>query len=299
MRTNDVECAAEDIAVPVADGEIRGTLRTPSEGIPRAVIVVHPATAVPERMYAGFASFLAEHGYAVVTYDYRGTGRSGAPRQHRSIRMRDWINEDAPAVADWAAARFAHLPSLAIGHSIGGHALALGADRNRSLGTVLIASHAGVTSVIEQRGERAKVRFVLSVAGPVLSRSLGYMPGRRMGLGEDIPAGAMLEWSRWSRLPSYFFDDPSMRAAERAAQITGPVLTIGLTDDPWATPKQMRVISRALANADVEQRLWSPADGGVAAIGHMGFFRRALRETLWPELVAWLRAREVTDTTVQ
>ncbi|WP_232322533.1 hypothetical protein [Cellulosimicrobium sp. TH-20] len=29
----------------------------------------------------------------------------------------------------------------------------------------------------------------------------------------------------------------------------------------------------------------------MEAIGHMGFFRRGLRDTLWPELLAWLDAR--------
>jgi len=101
----------------------------------------------------------------------------------------------------------------------------------------------------------------------------------------------MLEWGRWSTLPGYFFDDPTMRAAADAARVTGDVLAVGFTDDPWATPAQIDAITDRLTAARVERRTWSPADGGVQAIGHMGFFRRGLRDTLWPELVAWLDAR--------
>ncbi|MGO2540495.1 MAG: hypothetical protein ACTH8J_05050, partial [Specibacter sp.] len=68
-------------------GRIRGTLRTPSADEPLALVVIHPATAVPERLYAGFSEYLAGQGYAVVTYDFRGTGRSGAPRAVRGLRM--------------------------------------------------------------------------------------------------------------------------------------------------------------------------------------------------------------------
>jgi predicted alpha/beta hydrolase len=120
---------------------------------------------------------------------------------------------------------------------------------------------------------------------------LGYVPGRRLSLGEDMPSAAMLEWSRWTTMPHYFFDDPTMHAAADAARVTGDVLAVGFTDDPWATPAQIDAITDRLTSATVERRTWSPADGDVDQIGHLGFFRRGLRDTLWPELLAWLDAR--------
>src|SRR5699024_10878030 len=68
---------AERVRVPVAAaGQIAGTLWLPDGAISGAV-TIHPATAVRERLYAGFATYLTEHGFAVLTYDYRGTGASG------------------------------------------------------------------------------------------------------------------------------------------------------------------------------------------------------------------------------
>ncbi|MFI2101766.1 alpha/beta fold hydrolase [Isoptericola sp. NPDC019693] len=278
------------IQIP-AGGWVVGTVRKPVEGTPRGVVVIHSATAVPERLYTGFAEFLAEHGYVAITYDYRGTGRSGSPREHRGVRMRDWMADDVPAVAAWARPRFGDVPQLAIGHSVGGHALALGYGSRGLAGFVTVASHVAAISTIPDRAERARVRLILRVLGPVAARVLGYVPGRRMGLGEDVPAAAMLEWSRWTRLPGYFFDDPTMHAAADAARVTGDVLAVGFTDDPWSTPAQIDAIIDRLTAARVERRTWSPTDGGVDAIGHLGFFRRGLRDTLWPELLAWLDAR--------
>ncbi|GAA1708443.1 alpha/beta fold hydrolase [Isoptericola hypogeus] len=285
------------IQIP-AGGWVVGTVRTPADGAPRAVLVIHPATAVPERLYTSFAEYLAANGYAAVTYDYRGTGRSGSPRDHRGLRMRDWMADDVPAVAAWARPRFGDVPQLAVGHSIGGHALALGHGSRGLAAFVTVASHAGVTATIPDRAERARVGLVLRAVGPAAARVLGYVPGRRLGLGEDMPAAAMLEWSRWSRLPGYFFDDPTLRAAEEAARVTGDVLAFGFTDDPWATPAQIDAITDRLTGARVERRTWSPADGGVERIGHTGFFRRGLRDTLWPQLLAWCDAR-VEDAPAQ
>lgn len=272
-------------------GQLRGTLREPTGREPRALVVIHPATAVPERLYSGFSGYLAELGYAVVTYDYRGTGRSGAPQAHPEVRVRDWMDQDVPDVAGWAADKFPDLPRFAIGHSVGAHALALGSGVEGLSGVVGIASHAGVTATVRGLAERAKVWLILSAAGPLASRVLGYMPGSKLGLGEDFPAAAMLEWSRWSKLPGYFFDDPSMRAAERAAMITAPLLSIGFSDDPWATPQQIEAITDRLVRAEVERRTYSPADFGVPAIGHMGFFRRGLRDGLWPQVASWLEGK--------
>ncbi|GAA1984183.1 alpha/beta fold hydrolase [Isoptericola halotolerans] len=293
MRNEGATAVATDelrIQIP-AGGWVVGTVRTPADEAPRGVVVLHPATAVPERLYAAFAEHLAMHGYAVVTYDYRGTGRSGSPRDHRNLRMRDWMADDVPAVAAWVRPRFGDVPQLAVGHSIGGHALALGHGSRGLAGFVTVASHAGVTATIPGRAERTRAGLVLRVLGPATAKVLGYVPGRRLGLGEDMPAAAMLEWSRWSRLPGYFFDDPTLSAAADAARVKGDVLAVGFTDDPWATPEQIDAITDRLTRARVERRTWSPADGGVETIGHTGFFRRGLRETLWPELVAWLDAR--------
>ena len=83
---------SQAIEFPAADGyRLHGTLHRPS-GPPRAVVLIHPATAVPERLYLPFAGYLVEQGFAALTYDYRGIGRS-APRSLRGskAKMRDWM----------------------------------------------------------------------------------------------------------------------------------------------------------------------------------------------------------------
>ncbi|GIF04314.1 alpha/beta hydrolase [Actinoplanes siamensis] len=272
----------------VTGGAITATLFPAPE--PVAVLVVHPATATPQGFYASFAGYLAQNGIATVTYDYRGTGLSGSPRDHRDLGMRDWLGVDAPAVAGWAAQRFPGLPRLAAGHSLGGHAVALGAAGTDLAASMIIASHVAALRTIPSFLERVRVRVMLHLLGPALGRSLGYVPARSLGLGEDLPAAAMIEWGAWARMENYFFDDPSMRARERAATLTGPVLAIGTSDDPWSTPRQMDALTGYLTGAEVERRTYTPACAGVPAIGHHGLLRRALRDSVWPELLAWLHA---------
>ncbi len=71
------------------------------------------------------------------------------------------------------------------------------------------------------------------------------------------------------------------------AEVTTPILALGLTDDRWGTPRAVGALMRHYTNAPVETRWLSPADGG-APIGHLGFFRSRFSQTLWPQFIGWL-----------
>jgi len=259
---------------------------------PLAVVLVHPGTGIAQRYYEPFARHLAAAGFHVVTYDYRGSGRSRpASLRGMDVTMADWLEDDVGTVTRWAAARFAELPLLAVGHSLGGHALALNSTTNLLHGAVLVASHAGVTATVPGLAERLRIRFVMRVLTPLLTTICGYMPARKLGLGEELPAGVMRQWSRWTALPRYFFDDPAMDAQARMARVRVPLLVLGFADDPWANPEAIGMLTAPLINTTVERRQVAPRDAGLAAIGHMGFFRQRAGVSLWPQVVDWLREK--------
>lgn len=187
--------SSERISIPVGTDEVVGTLWSPAE-LAAGVVIVHPATATPERFYSTFAEYQTSRGLTAVTYDYRGTGASGDPRRHKHLRMRDWMQEDVPAVAEWAWSRFPAVPVTAVGHRIGGHAMALGHGVDDLPRFAIVSSHVAHTKTIEPAAERHRVGAILGVVGPTLRRTLGCMPGKRLGLGEDLPAAAMIEWGR-------------------------------------------------------------------------------------------------------
>lgn len=255
----------------------------------RGVLVLHPATAVTQDYYAAFATYAASRGLAVVTYDYRGTGASRpASLRGYAVTMADWIDGDVPAVNAWVRARFPDLPQLAVGHSVGGHALGLADDTNQFRAALLVACHAGATRTVAGWAERQRVRFMMGWLGPLLARLLGYMPGRRLGLGEDLPRGVVLQWSRWCAQPHYFFDDPGMQAARRMARVHIPVRALSFADDPWANPVAVDMLMAGFTGTTVERVHLRPEQVGLPAIGHMGFFRRRHEAALWAPAIDWL-----------
>src|SRR4051812_14925101 len=107
--------AMTDFRLAARDGFALAATRFTPSGPVRAVVVVNSATAVPRRIYRGFAGYLAERGFAVVTYDYRGIGES-RPQSlvGFAARMRDWAALDATAALDHARASWPGVPIHAV-----------------------------------------------------------------------------------------------------------------------------------------------------------------------------------------
>ncbi|RKH63448.1 alpha/beta hydrolase family protein [Corallococcus aberystwythensis] len=271
-----------------ADGfELQSTLHSP-EGPVRGVVLLHPATAMPASMYFAFAARLTDDGFAAVTYNYRGVHPSGVAKQTRAGFL-TWTDQDVDAVTRWAAECHPGLPVLAVGHSFGGHAIGLSASSQHLTAAVMVAAQAGSLRFIRSRRERLLVAMYLKAIGPLCARFLGYMPYARLGLGEDVPAQAALEWSHWASLPRFYFDDPRVDAAARFQRLRIPVLAIGLEDDPWGPPEAIDLVCQHLTGCDVERRQLSPEDSAGQGICHLGFFREHHAATLWPTVMDWLR----------
>src|SRR5215468_4215559 len=92
----------DDITFPAKDGYLlAGSLFLP-RGVKRHAVIINSATAVPRKVYRGFASYLAHRGCAVLTYDYRGIGGSRLPAMVGYNRPKSLVGFKA-SMSDWAA----------------------------------------------------------------------------------------------------------------------------------------------------------------------------------------------------
>src|SRR4030081_81501 len=233
----------DDITFPAKDGYLlRATLFLP-RGAKRHAVLINSATAVPRKIYRGFAGYLARRGCAVLTYDYRGTGDSrqkalGGYNPPKSLvgfkaSMSDWAALDATAAVAWMRERYKTMPLNYVGHSFGGQALGLLANNGEVSRALLIAAQAGYWKLMASP-ERFRVYAMLNFVGTPLTRLLGYAPGWS-GLGEDLPKGVFEQWVRWVMSERYLFDDPKLKALSNFEKYRGAMRALCLADDPWAT----------------------------------------------------------------
>lgn len=197
--------------------------------------------------------------------------------------MRDWALLDMTGVVEWLRDRFSPDRLFAIGHSFGGQTLGMIENAGHIDALVGVSAQSGYWGV-QGGSEPAKVRFVVTVAIPVLARAVGYFPWSWFGSGEDLPKNVALEWAGWCRSPNYLLDDHTL-PLERYESFSAPVLSFSIEDDDWGGARAVDDMMRAYQN--VTRRHISPADFGLERLQHMGFFRDG-SQPIWREVVEWL-----------
>jgi predicted alpha/beta hydrolase len=289
----------DDIALPATDGYLLGASLFLPRGAKRHAVLINSATAVPRKVYRGFAGYLARRGCAVLTYDYRGTGDSRQKslvgyNQVKSLAgfkasMADWAALDATAAVAWMRERYKTLPLAYVGHSFGGQALGLLGNNTEVSRALLIAAQAGYWKLMATP-ERYRVYAMLNFAGLPLTRALGYAPAWG-GVGMDLPKGVFEQWTKWVMSPRYLFDDGTLGTAlGHFGNYTGALRALCLTDDPWATRPAVELLCSGFTSIKPEILSIAPSDAGATKIGHLGFFRPEHRDTLWRGAAEWLEA---------
>ena len=285
----------DEISFPATDGyALSGTLFLP-RATKRHSVLINSATAVPRKIYRGFASYLAHRGCAVLTYDYRGIGDSRLPamvgyNQPKSLvgfkaSMSDWAALDVTAAVHWMRERYNTLPLAYVGHSFGGQALGLIANNTDISRAAFVASQAATWRLMTSP-EKYRVFAFMNFVGVPLVHALGYAPGWA-GIGEDLPKGVFLQWAEWVSNPRYLFDS-KLPALENFAKFKGELRALCFSDDPWATRPAVELLCSGFTSTKPEIVSVTPAEAGVNRIGHMGFFRPEHRNTLWRDAANWI-----------
>lgn len=277
----------EPVNIPARDGyALAGMLFRPSAPNGRAV-QVHAAAGVRQEYYAPFAAYLSGRGFTVLTFDYRGVGRSiaGHPRALRA-RMQDWALLDAPAALDFLAMHSGQSKLLGVGHSFGGQSFAVLPGNERLSGLLAVASQSCYWRLWHGAARRG-LWLLTHALLPAATRACGYFPGALMRQGENLPAGVALEWASWCQNPRYLVG--ALGLEERAARFKAPLRLVAMADDRIYAP---RAAAEALLELYPQARhefVWlDPADVGAERIGHFGFFRERFRDSLWRDAADWL-----------
>ncbi|MBE7417469.1 MAG: alpha/beta fold hydrolase [Ideonella sp.] len=254
-------------------------------GQPKAAVLIAAAMGVTQDYYAAFAQWLAQQGYAALTFDYRGSGASLPPaRSLRGFRadLFDWAR-DTDAAIDALLARHPGAPLVLVGHSLGAQLPGLLRHRDRIAGLVSVAAGSGYWRDNAPRLKRVVLWFwhVLVPLGVAIA---GYFPGKRLGKVGDLPRGVVLQWRRWCLNPRYHVGAEGEAVRVRFAGARFPIVALSITDDEMMTERGTRVLIDCYESAPRELQRIAPADVGVPRIGHFGLFRRQFETTLWPRV---------------
>ena len=268
---------------------------------PSVVALVNAGAGISSPYYDRFARFLAENHVPTLVYDYRGIGRS-RPRSLRGFTasVEEWGSKDCAAALAWLGERFPGAQRLVIGHSVGGFVTGFVTNGRMIDFLLFVGAHTGYWRDYAAHA-RSAMYLLWHVTMPAVTRLVGYFPGRRLHMLEDLPAGVALEWANrrrgefWWNLRQENGQMDEARIGDlvgRFLAVRAPTLALRFTDDVFATEAATTRVLELYRNCPATQIVIKPSDVGGKKIGHFGFFRSRFRATLWPRVVEWLRAEQ-------
>lgn len=280
----------EDLRLPATDGmQLAATLFRPdgpTQGSP--FLLITSAVGVKRAFYKKFASYLCDHGFRVLCFDYRGIGDSRPKSLFRfKASMSDWGEKDVAGVIDWIAAEHDSEKLMVIGHSVGAQLLGLAPNNGRIQAMLSIAGQSGYWRLwsFPRNWAMAALWYLLV---PSIIPVITYFPARRLGLGEDLPGGVILEWARWCRHPDYIVDHTGRPKRRYFGDFRAPILSYSFADDIYAPQAAVLHLMTFYTSAARSGRHIHPSELGLRSIGHFGFFREQMKPLLWAEVAEWL-----------
>ncbi|MCY1277678.1 Serine aminopeptidase, S33 [compost metagenome] len=236
-------------AVPFADGRCHCPIHPYPAAAGAPVLIVLPALGVAARKYETLALGLVQAGFNVLTADWPGQGES-RPRPSRRFDYgyRQLVEDFVPQLRSAAARHFPDSPQVLLGHSLGGQVATLYAAAQPHSGVEVIGVACGNIHYRHWTGWRRLMTPSVAVIFNLLTASLGYLPGKRIGFGGHEARSLMRDWGRvaWSghfrhtglvQTPSRDNPTCSLYIAIEGDTFAPPASTRGLAEMIQASPR--------------------------------------------------------------
>ncbi|MGC4129828.1 MAG: alpha/beta hydrolase [Bergeyella sp.] len=244
------------------------------------LLLINSATGVKQHIYFTFAGYMAENGFTVITYDYRGIGES-KPVKMRGFKssMRIWGMTDYKAVTQYIKANYSGLKKYAHGHSVG--ALILGMNEDSKMFDEFIFT-ATQKAYFGNLGTKTKIEACLGfgIVQPVSTKLFGYFPAHYFGLGESLPSGSAFDW-RTLIMNKKSTNKLLESTPDFSKELKQKVFVLRFEDDAWVTEKGVNsLLQETYPNLKPEHRLVKVSESESGKIGHINFFR-SYNKKLW------------------
>lgn len=257
----------------------------PALGSCRAALVLNGATGVPQRYYRHFAQWAATQGVSVLTYDYRDFGASQRrhPRQSKAT-FADWLLRDQAAAQDELAKLVPDGALWVLGHSLGGLGVPFHAYDPRVERVITVGSGFGHYTD-HPWSYRPKVLAFWFLLGPIATRLAGFLPGKSLRLGADLPANVYWQWRRWCIRRDFYLSDIGQTLPSAAFSKAIPSLRMCVArDDVVVPPIAVQRYAQAMAGSGAQFIEFAPEAYGVESLSHIEILGRQ-NDALWRDLV--------------
>jgi len=277
------------IQIVSRDGFMLDAILLKAESTLKGVVLLAGGTGIKKEFYLNFSRYICEHGYHVLLFDYRGIGGS-KPKSLRGFKAmnHEWGQKDMPAILDWLAQSYPALPKFLIGHSAGGQQLGMMDNHHLFSKALLISSSIGYWKWLSSPYKYFTL-FIWRGLTPILLSTVGYLPASWFALGEDLPKGVAAEWRSWCLNQQYFGKYFGTTIQKQFySEVKLPLHFLFPEDDTIATDKTVQSLRGFYTQASITVEKIILREHKLQQVGHLGFFSRKVKNTLWNKAITFL-----------
>lgn len=254
------------------------------------LLLINSATGVKQQIYFSFAQFFSEHGFTVLTYDYRGIGLS-KPNKMKGFEasMRIWGTKDYKAVTDYIKFNFPNHQKFCLGHSVGALILGMNPDSKIFKEFIFVGTQNAFVGNLKFK-TKIEAYLGFGIVQPLSTKLLGYFPANWFGLGESLPSGSAFDW-RILILNKKSTNKLLEKVDDFSRNLTQKVFVIRAEDDGWLTEKGVKsLLENTYPNLKPTYRIIKTSESEKGEIRHINFFR-SYNKKLWNIILERLEVR--------
>jgi predicted alpha/beta hydrolase len=278
--------------IKTKDGKkIRARVYVPEEEA-KGVIVISPSATVTQEFYFDIACFFREHNFAVISFDFRGTGDS-APLALKGFEasLANWALQDTDAVLRHTKNQFPKHELIFLGHGIGGEITGL-APASQFINRIILVGSGLSCSRVRRLKERVWIDVIKNFI-KLTSWLLGYFPGKGLRVLTNLPKGVVYEWIDWCDNENGLFDDFSDHNYRR---LEIPLLAFSFSDDWRSQERGVQALLEHFGSAFITWHHVNPKQLNKRRIGHSGFFKARFEKIFWEQILNWINDEKCDES---
>lgn len=254
-------------------------------------VLLSAATGIKKEYYLPFSYYLIQQGYNVLLYDYRGIGGSAATDLRLSKAcLHEWGIFDMNAALNFLVKEKGLTEITWLGHSMGAQLVGFIHEPHHLKKVIALNAALGYYGYFPLK-KRIKIWFLWYVAAPILTTVYGYAPMKKIGWGENLPTGILMEWRSWCTNKYYF------RALLRKRLQTDsfenfkvPINVVYCADDYIANDFTATAFMQFYPAAPKFIQKLMTTEFTQEEVGHTGIFRKKFSHCLWDILLNIIEA---------
>jgi predicted alpha/beta hydrolase len=194
-----------------------------------------------------------------------------------------------PAIKTYLNQRFFDLPILFMNHSAGGQQMGLMSTFENVSGSINLGVSTGYLPGMPLH-YRLQGYFFFNLFSPISIMICGYIAAKRFGIMEDLPKNVINEWKDWCTKENYLFDPEFLGKTipkDTYQKIDFPIKVYYASDEEISTEQNIHNFWKNVKTTKkISKEKLRPEDYGLKKIGHFGYFKPNLKNTLWAKILS-------------